>query len=168
MHIEYRVSERDYRKAVTLAKRKRSKLSALELFWPYLFAIAWMLIGFIPRSISNNAGGTDDLYFQLGVIPFVLLFLLARQMRLRSEYVKLSNYRLLQALDLDASGLRLVTSQVTARTSWSVYEKFAENESVFILYQEGNQGIVPITKAFLTYLQIEELRSLLEANLTRA
>ncbi len=168
MHIEYRVGERDYRNAVNLAKRKRSNLSALEHFWPYLFGVVWMFIGFIPSSISNSASDTDTVYFQLGVVPIVVLFLWARRLKLKSEYVKLSNYRLLQALDLDATGLRLVTSLGTTRTSWSVYEKFAENEGVFVLYQEGNQGIVPITKAFLTYLQIEELRSLLEANLKRA
>jgi hypothetical protein len=34
---------------------------------------------------------------------------------------------------------------------------------VFILYQTGNQGIVPIPKAHMTSLQIDEMRSLLKA-----
>jgi hypothetical protein len=94
MHIEYRVSERDYRNASTLAQRRRSNLSALEHFWPYIFGVVWMAIGFIPASISNSGGATDDLYFQLGVIPLVILFLWARRLQLRREYRKLSNYRL--------------------------------------------------------------------------
>jgi hypothetical protein len=49
-----------------------------------------------------------------------------------------------------------------------VYERYAENEQMFILYQEGNQGIVPITKAYMTFLQVNELRALLDANLPRA
>ena len=51
------------------------------------------------------------------------------------------------------------------RTAWSVYEKFAENDNVFILYQTGNQGIVPIPKAHMAPLQVDELRMLLGAYL---
>ena len=165
MHIEYRVSERDYQNAATLANRKRSNLSALEHFWPYIFAVVWILIPFLPNSISGSGGETDDLYFELGVIPVFILLLYGRRLQLRREYRKMANLKLLQQLDLDASGLRLATSLITTRTAWTVYHKYAENENVFILYLDGNQGFVPIIKSFLTALQIDELRALLQANL---
>ena len=164
MHVEYRVSEREYESAMALAQRKRSNLSALEYFWPYLFAIVWVGIGWLPTSMTGTGGGgTDDLYFELGVLPILMVFLYMRRRMQKREYKKLSHYRLLHQLDLDANGLRLATSVGVARTAWSVYEKFAENDSVFILYQTGNQGIVPIPKAHMTSLQIDEMRSLLKA-----
>jgi hypothetical protein len=164
MHVEYRVSEREYASAMTLAQRKRSNMSALEHFWPYLFAIVWVSIGWLPTSITGTGGGgTDDLYFELGVLPILMVFLYMRRRMQKREYKKLSHYRLLHQLDLDANGLRLATTVGVTRTAWSVYDKFAENDNVFILYQAGNQGIVPIPKAHMTSLQIDELRSLLKA-----
>lgn len=164
MHVEYRVSEREYASATTLAQRKRSNLSALEHFWPYIFAIVWVGIGWLPSYMTGTAGeGADDLYFELGVLPVLIAFLWMRKRAQKREYNKLSHYRLLHQLDLDANGLRLQTSMGIQRTAWTVYDKYAENEDVFILYQTGNQGIVPIPKAHMTLLQIDELRSLLKA-----
>src|SRR5664280_1154120 len=154
MHVEYRVSEREYASAMTLAQRKRSNLSALEHFWPYIFAIVWIGISWLPASMTGTGGGgTDDLYFELGVLPILVVFLWMRRRMQKREYLKQSQYRLLHQLDLDANGLRLATSNGVERTAWSVYDKSAENEDVFILYQTGNQGILPIPKAYMTSLQ---------------
>jgi hypothetical protein len=121
------VSEREYESAMTLAQRKRSKLSALEYFWPYLFAIVWVGIGWLPTSITGTGGGgTDDLYFELGVLPILMVFLYMRRRMQKREYKKLSHFRLLHQ-------------------------------------QRDNQGIVPIPKAHMTSLQIDEMRSLLKA-----
>jgi len=168
MHIEYRVNERDYRSAVTLSNKKRSNLSALEHFWPYLFAIVWVSIGFLPGGGNVDAASSDDLYFELGAIPILLALLWGRRRQIQREYLKLSNLRLLHALDVDANGLRLETSAGTKRTSWQIYTKFAENDDVFILYKEGNHDFFPIVKSFLTDLQIDELRSLIGAYLPAA
>jgi hypothetical protein len=170
MHIEYRISERDYKSAATLAQRKQSSMTALDHYFPYLFSVAWVIAGFIPSAASNSLDPTDatDLIFELGVIPVLLGFLWKRKVRLRKEYEKANNLHLLQQLDLDSSGLRLVTSMATARTSWQVYTKFTENETVFLLFQEGKEGFLAITKSFLTPLQTDELRTLLAANLPKA
>ena len=168
MHIEYRVNERDYSSAVTLANKRRSNLSALEHFWPYLFAIVWISIGFLPGGGNVDTASSDDLYFELGAIPILMALLWGRRRQIQREYAKLSNLRLLHALDLDTNGLRLETSVGIKRTAWTVYTKFAENEDVFILYQEGNHDFFPIVKSFLTDSQNDELRSLLGAYLPAA
>lgn len=169
MHIEYRVNERDYRSASKLADKKRSNLSALEHFWPYLFAIAWVSIGFLPGGGNlDPSADTDDLYFELAAIPLVIIFLWGRRLRIKREYEKLRQFRLLYALDLDVNGLRLVTSLGTTRTSWSLYTKYAENNDVFILYEEGKYTFFPIAKQHLTEPQVIELRLLLNAYLPRA
>jgi hypothetical protein len=167
MHIEYRISERDYRSASTLANKKRSNWSALEHFWPYIFAVVWISIGFLPGA-SNTGDSSDDLYFELGVIPILLLFLWMRRARIKQEYLKMHNFRLLHALDLDANGLRLVTTLGTQRTSWQLYDKYAENEDVLILFEEGKHSFVPISKNHLTTLQSDELRNLVGAYISRA
>src|SRR5579863_1524660 len=117
MHIEYRVNERDYRSATTLANRKRSNLSALEHFWPYIFCIVWIAIGWFPGG-GNDLNNPDDLYFELGGIPVFLIFLWMRRSQIKREYQKLSQYRLLHQLDLDTNGLRLATSNGISRSSW--------------------------------------------------
>lgn len=165
MHIEYRVSEGDYRNATTLANKKRSNLSALEHFWPYLFVIVWLSIGFLPASISGSSGEDVDMYFALGVIPIWIIFLYMRKLQFRREYAKLPNLKLLQALDLDSNGLRLVTTAATTRTSWDLYNKFAEDQHAFVLYMDGGHNFLPITKSYMNTLQIDELRTLLKANI---
>ena len=167
MHIEYRVDKRDYISASTLANRKRSNLSALEHFWPYVFCIVWIAIGWLPGG-GNDLNNPDDLYFELGGIPIFIIFLWMRRANLKREYAKLSQYRLLHALDLDANGLRLATTTGIARSSWDLYEKFAENDDVFILYETGKHTFVPISKSHLAPLQIDELRTLLSAYLPKA
>ena len=166
MHIEYRISEHDYRSAATLAQRKGSNMSALDHYFPYIFSVAWVIAGFIPSATGSS--GDMDLVFELGVFPVLLGFLWKRRGRIRKEYEKASGLHLLHALDLDASGLRLVTTVGTTRTGWQMYTKFAENEAVFILFKEGNAGFFPIVKAFQTPLQNDELRALLAANLPAA
>lgn len=168
MHIDYRVNERDYRSAVTLSNKRRSNLSALEHFWPYIFAVVWVAIGFLPGGGNVDTASADDLYFELGAIPILIVLLWGRRRTVQREYNKLFNLRLLHALDVDANGLRLETSAGIKRTAWTVYTKFAENDDVFILYQEGNHDFFPIVKSFLTGLQVDELRSLLGAHLPAA
>src|ERR1035437_10940189 len=107
MHVEYRVSEREYAAAMTLAQRKRSNMSALEYFWPYLFAIVWVSIGWLPTSITGTGGGgTDDLYFELGVLPILMVFLYMRRRMQKREYKKLSHYRLLHRSEEHTSELQ--------------------------------------------------------------
>jgi hypothetical protein len=168
MHIEYRINERDFRSAATLANRKRSNLSALEHFWPYIFCLVWIMIGWLPGGGNLDPSNSDDLYFELGGLPIFLVLLYMRRVQLKREYVKASNFRLLHALDLDANGLRLVTSVGTSRSSWELYEKYAENDDVFILYELGKHTFMPISKSHLVPLQTDELRTLLNAYLKRA
>jgi hypothetical protein len=163
MHIEYRINERDYRSSATLALRKRSNFSALDFYTPYLFAIVWVGGSVIPSLFVEQP---PDLLLTLGVLPIFVGFLWLRRKRLRREYGKLKNFHLLQTLDLDAAGLRLVTSQETTRSAWKLYSKFAEDKECFILFHRDDHGFIPIAKDHLTHLQVDELRALLESRLS--
>jgi hypothetical protein len=166
MHIEYRISEKSYRAAAMLAMRKRSTMSSVDYYGPYIFCIVWIAASYIPAVLDPSAD--LDLLLTLGVLPIVLGFLALRRKRIKREYAKLKEFHLLQVLDLDAAGLRLFTTAGTSRSAWQVYSKFSEDDKSFILYLQGNQTFLPIPKGELTLIQIDELRSLLTARLSPA
>jgi YcxB-like protein len=159
MHIEFRITEKSYRAAAMLAMRKRSTVSKLDYYGPYIFCIVWLAVSFL------NPDADFDLLLTLGVLPIVLGFLALRRKRIKREYAKLKDFHLLQVLDLDAAGLRLITTAGTSRSAWQVYSKVAEDANSFILYLHAGESFLPIPKGELTLIQIDELRSLLEARL---
>jgi len=163
MHIEFRISERDYRAAAMLALRKRSSFSGLDYYGPYIFAIVWLATSIIPSYIHPDFD--LDLVLTLGVLPIVMGFLSLRRKHMRRDYAKAKQFHLLQMLDLDAAGLRLVTTAGTTRSAWQVYTKFAEDPKSFILFMTGSNAFLPIPKGELTEGQIDELRALLTARL---
>jgi hypothetical protein len=163
MHIEYRITEKSYRAAAMLAMRKRSTMSTVDYYGPYIFCIVWLAAALVPALLDPNA--ELDLLLTLGVLPIILGFLALRRKRMRYEYSKLKSFHLLQALDLDAAGLRLITTAGTSRSAWQVYTKFVEDKTSFILYVQGSETFVPIPKGELTLAQIDELRALLAARL---
>jgi hypothetical protein len=161
MHIEYRISEKDYRLAAQLAMRKRSTLSQLEYYGPYIFCIAWLAANVVFTSAD------PDLLLTLGILPVVLGFLAMRRKTIKREYAKLKNFHLLQVLDLDATGLRLVTTAGTTRSSWQVYTKFVEDKYSFVMFLAGSEAILPIPKNQLGWTDVDELRALMTARLAR-
>jgi hypothetical protein len=163
MHIEFRITDIDYRAATLLAMRKRSTTSAVEYYGPYLFALLWVATSLIPAYLHPDQN--LDLLLTLGIVPIVMGFLLMRRKTIRREYSKLKDFHLLQVLDLDTNGLRLVTTAGTTRSAWKVYERFTEDGKSFIMFLTGSTAILPIPKAELTPAQIDELRSLLAARL---
>jgi hypothetical protein len=168
MHIEFRISERDFRDASMLAVRKRSRMSRLDYYLPYAFTVLWLFASAIPSPLNNYLADGVDLLLTLGVVPILLGFLMLRRKATRVEYKKLRQYHLLQELDLDGMGLRLTTSTGISRSAWQVYSKFAEDKDSFILFELGNHKFLPIPKSYLRESEADELRSLLMARLPAA
>jgi hypothetical protein len=163
MHIEFRITEKDYRAATLLAMRKRSTMSSLEYYGPYLFAILWLAVSLIPSYLHPDED--FDVILTLAVIPIVMGFLAMRRKNIKRDFAKIKNLHLLQLVDLDSNGLRIVTTAGTARSAWKVYNRFSEDQKSFILYVTGSTSILPIPKGELTPVQADELRSLLAARL---
>jgi hypothetical protein len=164
MHIEFRITDKDYRAATMLAMRKRSTMSSVEYYGPYLFAILWVATSLIPAYLHPDQD--LDLLLTLGVMPIIMGFLVLRRKTIKREYKKHKSFQLLQVLDLDTNGLRLVTTAGTTRSAWKVYERFVEDDKSFIMFIAGSTAILPIPKGELTLAQIDELRSLLIARLS--
>ena len=165
MHIKFRVGLNEWEDAAMLELRRRTKTSALEYFGPHAVAIIWIAASLIPNPANDYLNDPTDLLLTLGVIPIFMGYLLLRKKRFQQDYRKIRNAHLLQNVDIDGEGLRVVTTDGALPTTWKDYTKFAEDGKVFILFRRGVHGFMPIPKSYLTMLQVDELRSLLQARL---
>ena len=166
MHIEYRVSEGDFVTASMLALRKRSSWSALDYYFPHIFCVLWLAGSVIPSPFNHYGQDEVDLLLTLGVFPIFMGLVVLRRRRLKQDYKKMKNLQLHQELDLDSNGLRLITSNGVARSSWDMYSKYVEDKASFIMYQKLDHGLFIIPKHHLTDGQSDELRNLLKARLS--
>jgi hypothetical protein len=121
MHIEYRISEKDYRAAAMLAMRKRSTSSSLDYYGPYIFGVIWIAAAIIPSPLNGYLQDQIDLVMTFGVVPIVIGFLAMRRKGIKRDYAKLKEFHLLQVLDLDTAGLKLVTTAGVKRSAWKIY-----------------------------------------------
>lgn len=165
MLIEYRINEAEYRSAAELAMRKRSSMSSLEYFLPYIFSIVWVAAALITGAADDGFSDSTDLIFVFGAVPVLVGLLWRRRKVFGAEYHRMSVFHPLQILNLDTSAIIRGQGKEAVKTPWNVYSRFAENKKVFILYQEGSHHFLPIVKSHLTELRVDELRSLLLARL---
>ena len=165
MHLEFRISENDYRSAAELAMRRRSNMGALEYFLPYIFSIVWLAAALITGAADNGFADSTDLIFVFGALPVLIGLIWRRRKAMILEYRRLSVYHPLQVLNLDSTSITRGHGKEAIQTPWSFYTKFAENKRVFILYQENSHYFLPIVKSHFTNLQIDELRALLMARI---
>jgi hypothetical protein len=164
MHIEYRVNESDFVSASMLALRKRSNWSALDYYFPHIFCVLWLAGNVIESVVHPDT--EIDLLLTLGVFPIFMGLVVLRRRRLKQDYKKMKNLQLHQELDLDSNGLRLITTDGVARSSWDLYTKFVEDKNSFILYHKLDNGVLIVPKHHLTEGQCDELRNLLIARLS--
>lgn len=165
MHIDYQISENDFVVAANLAMRKRSWLALFTLY--LLPCIGAILVA--TATVTLIAGTTLSSVLSLLLLGlfWICLPTVFYPFQFRRSYRKTPLLRERRSLDLDQDSLRFSSETSDSRTSWRTYTKFAENARTFILFQQGNQVFIPISKRELTESQITELRSLLEAHLPR-
>jgi hypothetical protein len=168
MHIQFFINERDYKAAALLAMRKRSNISALDYYGPYVVAVIWIAASIIPNPFNNYLQDDVDLLLTLGVIPIFIGVLTLRRRMMQREYRKLRNLHPLQAVDFDNNGLRNSTTDAVTRTEWKIYSKFAEDKDSFVLFHTGSVTFFPVPKSNLTTPQVDELRNLLQAHMPKA
>lgn len=165
MHLEYRINETEYRSAAELAMRRRSSMSSLEYFLPYIFSIVWVAAALITGAADDGFSDSTDLIFVFGAIPVLFGLLWRRRKTMIADYHRMSLLHPLQILSLDTTAIVRGQGKEAIKTPWNFYKRFAENKKVFILYQEGSHHFLPIAKSHLTDLQVDELRALLIARL---
>jgi hypothetical protein len=166
MLIEYRINEAEYRSAAELAMRKRSNMSSLEYFLPYIFSIVWLAAALITGAADDGFSDSADMIFVFGAVPVLIGLLWRRRKAFNGDFQRMSVLHPLQILNLDTTAIIRGQGKEALKTPWNFYTSFAENKKVFILYQEGSHHFLPIVKSHLTDLRVDELRSLLLARLS--
>lgn len=169
MHIEYRISEADYRSAAQLAQRRRSRVSALDYFLPYMFSIVWIAAAILTGAADNGFEDSADMIFVMGAVPVLFGLLWRRKKAMNQEYRRLMALHPLQIVNLDSEGIQIGGGKQPLRTTWKQYSRWAENKEVFILYQQQNEHhFLTFVKSHLTMLQVDELRALLLSRLPKS
>jgi len=164
MQITYQIDENDFVAAGRLAMRTRSRLARYKLYILPFFGvllIAFSAITAIERPSINGLWPAILWGTLLLCVPLLWNY------QFRRAYRKTPLLRDRRTLDLDSSHLSFKTETSDGRAPWSSYTKFAEDEKIFILFQQGNQLFIPIPKRELSPSQIEELRSIFETYLPR-
>jgi hypothetical protein len=147
MHIEYQISEDDFVGAAKLAMRTRSKRSVFTIYALLGFGLL-LILGSIVSMIASGSGTAGLAPFLWGSFLVSMPLLWAYQFR--KQYRKNSLLHDRRSLDVDNAQLHFKTSTSESTSTWASYIRFAENESTFILFQQGNQIFIPIPKRELT------------------
>jgi hypothetical protein len=163
MHIAYQIDENDFVSAGRLAMQKRSKLAMYKLYILPLIGVLLIASGVISAIERPNITGLWPVILWGTVLLCVPLLW---NYQFRRAYRKAPLLRDRRTLDLDSSHITFKTETSDARVPWNFYTKFAENEKIFILFQQGNQIFIPIPKRELSSSQIDELRSIFETHLS--
>src|SRR3954452_2918859 len=124
MHIEYRISEADYRSAAEPAMRKRSNASSLEYFLPYIFSIVWLAAALITGAADDGFSDSADLIFVFGAVPVLIGLLWRRKKAFKSDYLRMSVFHPLQILQLDSTSIFRGQGKTAIQTPWTFYTKF--------------------------------------------
>lgn len=166
VHIDYHVSQQDYISGAMLALRRGSTSSRIRYYYFCGFIVLW----FAMDLLGARAGGQwhlDQIWSGLIILPFIAFFLWIQRFRFDREFRKNATLHGIQQLDVNESGVRLVTGESETRSTWKTYSRYAENSRVFILFHAGDKTFIPISKSAMNTEQAAELRGLFKANLHR-
>lgn len=163
MQITYTCNEDDFVRAGALALRKRSKTSRLLPY--YGGALLLVMVGGTFPAWSKpdflSAKQLPGVLFGLLFATFLTIQPLLLRRGFRKQFRSSPKLAETQTLTLDDAGLHFSSASVNSAVAWSVYTKFVEDKSNFLIMQQGNLIFVPIPKRELSPQRVEEVRSLL-------
>ncbi len=162
MIVEYTITEDEFVSAGRLfLKTRRPRTVYRRMIQPILWAVMFactLAVGLAQHVLRSVA----PFLVILSILPAAGLLV---RFQLRRQYRNTTHLHDLRTLELDSESLRFLSTQADARVQWNLFLRFAENEAVFILVQQGNQIFFPVPKRGLTLAQTEELRGILQARI---
>ncbi len=157
MRIEYTISEQDFLQAQRLAIKK-SKSAWAKAVRFYMPAMGVFMVGFLIVTIVRQG-------MSLGMVPGALVgfwFLSSPwwiQRQYKKAYARAQKLHGDLVLETSEEGLHFQGATFNSRLSWEHYEKFSEDDKVFLLYENPRIcSILP--KRHLSPEQIAALREL--------
>ena len=160
LHIEYQISEDDFVAAGKLVLRRRSRWKRYLLgvvltlgFACILYSAYWLW----QREFV--AGGVWLIY---GV--FLLCIPLLRNRAFRRMYRRRPSAGKPLCVEIDDYEVHLISPEFDSRTSWTLYDAFAEDDLNFVLLQQGRLHYLPIPKRQIAPDQLHALRVLVSAH----
>jgi hypothetical protein len=159
MQIEYEISEDDFVFAARLAVAKRNRKSRYALYVVPVFGTVLILCGAFMTISQGSLSGMWPV-FVWGT--FLLLIPAINRYQYRRQYRKMPMFHGKRLLEIDDTSLHFVAPDSDSRTTWQVYTKYAENDHVFVLFQQGERMFIPLPKRDLSPLQVDELRTMFQ------
>src|SRR4029078_4642990 len=123
MLIEYRINEAEYRSAAELAMRRRSNMSSLEYFLPYIFSIVWLAAALITGAADDGFSDSADMIFVFGAVPVLVGLLWRRRKAFHADFQRMSVLHPLQILSLDTNAITRGQGKEAIKTPWNFYTK---------------------------------------------
>ena len=160
LHIEYQISEDDFVAAGRLVLRHRSK-------WRAYLQIPFMVLGATMVVFSAFAFGWGQTFSGGACLlygTFLLCLPLLRTRALRRTYRKRPSTGKPLCLEISDSEVHLMSPDMDSRTSWALYDGYLENDSSFVLLQQGRLHFIPIPKGQLAPEQLMALRAVAAAH----
>jgi len=160
LHIEYQLNEDDFVAAAKLMLRKRRRAFFFLLLIPIMGA---GMVAFSVLLLTTRSPGWGAFNLLYGAL--LLSYPLLRTRSIRRQYRKRPLLSKPFCMEADATEVHIISPDLDQRSSWAVYESFAENETSFLLIQQGRLQFVPIPKRCLDPGQIMELRAAVSAHM---
>jgi len=160
IHIEYQVSEDDFVAAAKLMLRKRRRGLFFLVLLPVVGAgmVLFSIALFTGRSYLVGA-------FNLIYGALLLSYPLLRTRSIRRQYRKRPLLSKPFCIEIDDIEVHIIAPDLDQRSSWAMYEGFAENAASFLLIHQGRLQFVPLPKRCIRVDQIVQLRAAVSAHL---
>jgi hypothetical protein len=163
MHIYYEVTKSDFVSASKLAANAICRGGRYLTFIYPLIGLLWIFIVVIQADSTGTVITTWTLVLPAFFFFFVPALISYQRARL---YRKLPLLQGRHSLDISDENLYFLSPKSEATLSWDNYDQAVENKHSFVLILQGSSQFQIIPKRELSVLQIDELRTILQAHLT--
>ena len=160
MTFTYQIDEEDFVSAgkLLLKTRRKAALRRVVVFCSLLALLA-SCVTFLWLHQFGSALACGFFAAVYSGLPLLVGWQYRRQFR------KIPALHEPRSLEAEANGVHIISPLTDARFAWQILDRFAENERVFLLVQQGGRVFFPISKRQLSPEQIVEFRSLCAAHI---
>ena len=163
MHVDYEISEQDFRDGQRLAIKNSSVRFVRWTRWVLPFFGLLLSIFIIHTGLKQ--GPSVRLLPGLLMSLFFLSIPLLSKREQNKLYAKSNSLHGRLSLDVNAEGMEFSGQTFSSHVTWEHYGRFLEDDKAFVLYQKNERIFNILPKRNLTTEQIAEIRQYLKLRL---